>query len=245
MWAYCDRMKPPKAVLVSALTTGTLLVLPPIPALADTSSVPTPIGSVAVTINGGEFTEECTDFPYEIAVSDAASDVQWSVEIDARRRGGGRVSDMVTGYGTTTSPADLQICSGDGAGMWTATVRVRLAETSGATRSFNRSTTLRFPVSKATSTTTVSSASVAGSRTIVTGTVLDSAGSAATTQFGYVAVKVQRSDGTWKLSGREQVNGSGNFRITIARAVPSGTGIQVFFLGTEEAKRSESAVTTV
>ncbi len=229
----------------SVIALGTLLVCLPSPAWADSGSAVTPIGSVAVTINGGEFTEECTEFPYEITVSDAASDVQWTVDVEARRRGGGRVSDLVTGYGTTTTAADLQICSGDGAGPWTAAVRIRLAETSGSSRSFDRSFTLRFPISKATSTTTISSATISGSRTTVAGTVLDSAGAAATTQFGYITVKVQRADGTWRVSGRAQVNSSGNFRIIIGRAVPTGTAIQVFFQGTDEAKRSASAVTTV
>jgi hypothetical protein len=120
-----------------------------------------------------------------------------------------------------------------------------MAETSGSTRTFNRSLTLRFPISKATSTTTITGTSVSGSRTTVTGTVLDGAGSGATTAFGYVTIKVQRADGTWRVSGRAQVNSPGNFRIIIGRAMPTGTAIQVFFQGTDEAKRSASAVTTV
>ena len=218
---------------------------PTAPATADTGSVPTPIGSVAVTINGGEFTEECTEFPYEIVVSDAAADVQWSVEVNARRSGGGRVTDIVTGYGSTTSSADIQICSGDGAGRWTATARVRLSETSGSTRTFNRSMTLSFPVSKATTTTTIAGAAVSGSRTTVTGTVLDATGGAATTAFGYVTIKVQRSDGTWRMAGREQVTAAGSFRVVIGRALSPGTVLQAFFQGTQEAKRSTSAATTV
>ncbi|MFM8352911.1 MAG: hypothetical protein ACKN9D_17840, partial [Actinomycetales bacterium] len=189
--------------------------------------------------------EECTQFPYEIVVADAASDVQWSVEVNARRGGGGRVSDMVTGYGSGTTAANLQICSGDGAGRWTAAVRIRMAETSGSTRTLNRSLTLRFPISKATSTTTITGTSVSGSRTTVTGTVLDGAGSGATTAFGYVTIKVQRSDGTWQTRGREQVNSTGAFRVVIPRALTPGTVIQALFQGTQEAQRSASAATTL
>jgi len=215
------------------------------PALADTGSVPTPLGSVSVTINGGEFTEECTQFPYEIVVADAAPEVQWSVEVNARRGGGSRVSDMVTGYGTSTTSANLQICSGDGAGRWTAAVRIRMADTSGSTRTFNRSLTLRFPISKATSTTTITGTSVSGSRTTVTGTVLDAAGSGTTTAFGYVTLKVQRSDGTWQTRGREQVNAAGTFRIVVPRALTPGTVMKALFLGTQEAQRSASVSTTL
>lgn len=215
------------------------------PAAAGTGSASTPIGSVTVTINGGSFTQECTDFPYEIVVSDASPDVQWTVRTNARRGSDGRVGDTVTGLGSGTRTPDLQICSGDGAGRWNANVRIRLTDTRDTTRSFDRSVTIRFPISRATSTTTIGRASISGSRTVVTGTVLDATGGAETTAFGALTIKVQGSDGTWRSQGREQVNASGNFRVVIPRALATGTVIKAIFLGTEEAKPSESATTTL
>jgi len=215
------------------------------PALADAGSASTPIGSMAVTIDGGEFTEECTEFPYQIVVTDAASDVQWSAEVSATRRGGGRVNGMETGYGSGTFTAALQICSGDGAGRWSARVAVHLAETSGSTRAYNRSLRLGFPISKATTTTTITGSAIRGGKTVVTGTVLDSSGGASTTKFGYVTIKVERPDGSWQRGGRKQVDAAGAFTVTVNRVLSSGTKLQAVFQGTEEAKASASADYTI
>ena len=66
-----------------ALGVGLAVGVLAAPAWAGSGQVETPIGSLSIQIDGGVFTEECTDFPYEVAVTGAAAEVQWSAEIDA------------------------------------------------------------------------------------------------------------------------------------------------------------------
>jgi hypothetical protein len=111
---------------------------------------------------------------------------------------------METGYGSGTFPAALRICSGDGAGRWSAPGGRAPGSTSGSTRAYDRSMRLGFPISKATTTTTITGTAIRGGKTVVTGTVLDGGGGAATSKFGYVAIKVERPDGSWQRGGRSR-----------------------------------------
>ena len=224
---------------VVGVVSAAALALPA--AQADTSSVTTPIGSLEMTLDGGAFSEECTDFPYDVVVTDALPRVQWSAEIEAERDGGGSVSGMLTDFGSGTFDSDLQICSGDGAGNWTATVSVRMADPADATAVYNRTMTLSFTISKATTTTTITRASSGSSRTKVKGTVAD----AEVAMFGDVTVKVKKPSASWKAGGSGTVDEDGNFSVTIDRTYPAGTKVKVVFEGTDEAKRSTSAIATL
>ena len=217
------------------------LALAPGSAYADTQSVTTPIGSLEMTLDGGSFTEECTDFPYEVVVTDALPRVQWSAEIEAERDGGGSVTGMLTGFGSGSFDGDLQICSGDGAGAWTATVAVRMADPADATAVYNRTMTLEFTISKATTTTTITRINASSSRTKVKGTVAD----AEVAMFGDVTIKVKKPSASWKTGGSGSVDEDGNFSVTIDRTYPAGTKFKAVFEGTDEAKRSTSAVSTI
>jgi hypothetical protein len=228
--------------LAGGVAACTLAALPA--ALADTSSVTTPIGSLEMTIDGGAFTEECTDFPYTVVVTGALPRVQWTADIDAERDGGGSVTDTVTGFGSGTVTDDLQACSGDGAGSWTATIAVRMADPADTTAVYNGTMTIDFTVSKATSATTITSVNLGSSKTKVKGTVLDSTGGSETTMFGYVTVKVKKSGDTWRDKGRVQVDEDGRWSLTIGKAYAPGTKFKAVFGGTDEAKSSTSAVFT-
>lgn len=227
--------------IIAVLVAGVLIV--PVAAHADTESVTTPIGTMEMTLDGGSFTEECTDFPYEVVVSDALPRVQWSAEIQAERDGGGSVTDTVTGFDSGTVTDDLQVCSGDGAGSWTATVAVRMADPADTTAVYDDTMTIDFTVSKATSSTTITAVNLGSSKTKVKGTVLDSSGGSETTMFGYVTVKVKKSGDSWrdKDKGRVQVDEDGRWSLTFDRSFPSGTHFLAAFQGTEEAKRSTSS----
>lgn len=214
-------------------------------ASADTASVSTPVGSLEMTIDGGSFTEECTDFPYEIVVTGALPRVQWSAEIDAERSGGWSVSDSVTGMGSGTTSDDLMICTGDGAGAWTARVAVRMWDTSSATDVYDRTMTLEFTVSKAETTTTITSVSVRSSSTTVKGTVVDAAGGTETTAFGTVTVRVKAPGGSWTTRGSATVAADGTYRVSIGSKLRSGTKVKAVFSGTDASKRSVSAVSEV
>lgn len=213
-------------------------------ASAGSSSATTPLGTLEMTIDGGAFTEECTDFPYTVVVTGALPRVQWSAEIDAERDGGGSVTGMTTDYGSGTFTDDLMVCSGDGAGAWTATVAVRMADPSDATAVYTRTMTIDFTVSKATTTTTVTSVTLGSSKTKVKGTVLDATGGSDTTMFGYVTVKVKKSGDTWREKGRAQVAEDGTWSLKIEKAYAAGTKFKAVFEGTDEAKRSTSATYT-
>lgn len=224
---------------VSALVWVATLVAPA--ARADTASVTTPIGSLEMTLDGGAFTEECTDFPYEVVVTDALPRVQWTAEIDAKRDGGGSVTGILTDFGSGTFDSGLQICSGDGAGDWAAIVTVRMADPADATAVYNRTMTLEFTVSKATTTTTITRVNAGSSRTKVKGTVAD----AEVTMFGDVTVKVKKPGASWKTGGSGTVDEDGNYSVTIEKTYATGTKFKVVFEGTDESKRSTSAVTTI
>jgi hypothetical protein len=228
--------------LAAGLAAASLLFAPAVSAAS--SSVTTPLGTLEMTIDGGAFTEECTDFPYTVVVSGALPRVQWTADIDAERTGGGSVTDTVTGFGSGTVTDDLQVCSGDGAGSWTATVAVRMADPADTTAVYDGTMTIDFTVSKATSSTTITSVSLGSSKTKVKGTVLDSAGGSDTTMFGYVTVKVKKSGDTWRDKGRVQVDEDGRWSLTIGKAYASGTKFKAVFGGTDEAKSSTSAVFT-
>ena len=217
------------------------LALAPSAVHADTRAVSSPIGSLEMTLDGGSFTEECTDFPYEVVVSDALPRVQWSAEIEAERDGGGSVTGMLTDFGSGTFGGDLQICSGDGAGSWTATVAVRMADPADATAVYNRSMTLEFTISKATTRTTITRVNAGSSRTKVKGTVAD----AGVAMFGDVTIKVKKPSASWKTGGSGSVDEDGNFSVTIEKVYPAGTKFKAVFEGTDEAKRSTSAVSTI
>lgn len=208
---------------------------------ADMSSVATPIGSLEMTLDGGAFTEECTDFPYEVVVTGAVPRVQWTAEIEAERDGGGSVSGVLSDFGSGTFESGLQICSGDGAGVWTATVDVRMADPADATAVYNRTMTLSFTISKATTITTITRVISGGSRTKIKGTVAD----AQVAMFGDVTIKVKKPSASWKTGGTGTVGEDGNFSVTFDRTYPSGTKVKVVFEGTDEATRSTSAVTTL
>ena len=235
-----------KAVVIAAssvaLAAGSLLGLPA--AQADTDSVATPLGTLEVTLDGGVFSEECTDFPYEVVVTGASPDIQWSAEIDAARDGGGSASGMSTGFGSGTFGEELMICSSDGAGSWTATVQVMMRDTTDTTAVFNRTMNIDFTISKATTTTTITNVNLGSSKTKVKGTVLDAAGGSETTMFGYVTVKVKKSGGSWKSKGRAQVSADGRWSLTIATSYAAGTKFKAVYEGSDEAKRSTSAIYT-
>ena len=222
------------------IALGAALLASPI-ARADTASVTTPIGSLEMTLDGGAFTEECTDFPYEVVVTDALPRVQWTAEIEAERDGGGSVTGILTDFGSGTFDSGLQICSGDGAGDWTATVTVRMADPADATAVYNRTMTLEFAISKATTTTTITRVNAGSSRTKVKGTVAD----AEVAMFGDVTVKVKKPGASWKTGGSGTVDEDGNYSVTIEKTYATGTKFKVVFEGTDEAKRSTSAVTTI
>ena len=234
----------PLVVLASsgALAAATLLGLPA--AQADTGSVTTPLGTLEMTLDDGVFSEECTDFPYEVVVTGASPDVQWSAEIDAERDGGGSARGMSTDLGSGTFDDELMICSSDGAGSWTATVQVMMRDTTDTTAVFNRTMTIDFTISKAATTTTITSVNLGSSKTKVKGTVLDAAGGSETTMFGYVTVKVKKSGGSWKSKGRTQVSEDGRWSLTISTSYAAGTKFKAVYEGSDEAKRSTSAVYT-
>ena len=225
----------------ATLLAGTALLAAPPAARADSASVTTPIGTLEMTLEGGSFAGECTDFPYEVIVTDALPRVQWSAQIGAARDGGGSVTGMLTDFGSGTFTGDLQICSGDGAGAWTATVDVRMADPADATAVYNRTMTLEFTISKATTTTSITRVSSGSSRTKVKGTVAD----AQVAMFGDVTVKVKKPSASWKTAGTGTVDEDGNFTVTIDRTYPSGTRVKVVFEGTDEAKRSTSGISTI
>ena len=229
----------PACAAIVGTVSAAALALPG--ALAGTSSVVTPIGSLEMTLKDGAFTQECTDFPYDVVVTDALPRVQWSAEIEAERDGGGSVSGMLTAYGSGTFDSGLQICSGDGAGNWTATVSVRMADPADATAVYNRTMTLDFIISKATTTTTITRVTSGSSRTKVRGTVAD----AEVAMFGDVTVKVKKPSASWRTGGSGTVDEDGNFSVTIDRTYPAGTKVKVVFEGTDEAKKSTSAISTL
>lgn len=210
-------------------------------AQADTASVTTPVGSLEMTVDGGAFSEQCTDFPYDVIVTGALPRVQWSAEIEAERDGGGSVSVMLTDFGSGTFESDLQICSGDGAGAWTATVAVRMADPADATAVYTRTMTLAFTISKATTTTTITRVTSGSSRTKVKGTVAD----AQVAMFGDITIKVKKPGASWKTGGSGTVSEDGTFTVTIEKGYPTGTKVRAIFGGTDEALRSTSAVTTL
>lgn len=212
------------------------------PAHAGTSSVTTPLGTLEMTIEGGAFTEECTDFPYTVVVTGALPRVQWTADVDAERDGGGSVTGMLTDFGSGTFTGDLMICSGDGAGAWTATAAVRMADPSDATAVYTRAMTIDFTVSKATSVTAITGVTRGSTKTKVSGTVLDATGGSETTAFGYVTVKVKKSGDTWRDRGRVQVDEDGRWSLSIGKAFPAGTKFKAVFAGTDEALRSTSSV---
>jgi hypothetical protein len=196
-------------------------------------------------IEGGAFTEECPDFPYTAVVSGGLPHVQWTADIDAERTGGGSVTDMVTGFGSGTVTDDFQVCSGDGVGSWTATVAVRMADPADTTAVYDPTMAIGFTISKATSSTTITSVNLGSSKTKVRGTVLDSAGGSETTMFGDVTVKETKSGDSWRDKGRVKVDEDGRWRLTLDRTFPSGTHFLAAFQGTEEAKPSTSSTYVV
>jgi hypothetical protein len=228
--------------VAAGLTAASLVFAPAVS--AGLSSVTTPLGTLEISIDGGVFTEECTDFPYAVVVSGALPRVQWTAEIDAERDGGGSVSDIVTGYRSGTVTDDIMICSGDGAGSWTATVAVRMADPADTTADYTGTMTIDFTISKATSSTTITAVNLGSAKTKVKGTVLDSAGGSETTMFGYVTVKVKKSGDSWRDKGRVQVDEDGRWSLTIEKAYATGTKFKAVFGGTDEAKGSTSAVYT-
>ena len=226
----------------AALAAGSLLGMPA--AHADTNSVTTPLGTLEMTLDGGVFSEECTDFPYDVVVTGASPDVQWSAEIDAERDGGGSARGMSTDLGSGTFNDELMICSSDGAGSWTATVQVMMRDTTDTTAVFNRTMTIDFTISKASTTTTITNVNLGSSKTKVKGTVFDAAGGSETTMFGYVTVKVKKSGGSWKSKGRTQVSEDGRWSLTIEKSYATGTKFKAVYEGSDEAKRSTSAIYT-
>lgn len=241
LWRTVGPVKASFTWAVALMVGAAGVVVAPGAVHADTQSVTTPIGSLEMTLDGGSFTEECTDFPYEVVVSDALPRVQWSAEIEAERDGGGSVTGMLTEFGSGTFDGGLQICSGDGAGSWTATVAVRMADPADATAVYNRTMTLEFTISKATTTTTITRVNAGSSRTKVWGTVTD----AGVARFGDVTIKVKKPGAPWKTGGSGSVDEDGNFSVTIEKNYPAGTKLKAVFEGTDEAKRSTSAISVI
>ena len=179
-----------------------------------------------------------------VVVSGALPRVQWSAQIDAERDGGGSADGMVTDYGSGTFADDLMICSGDGAGAWTATVSVRMADPADATAVYTSTMTIDFTVSKASTSTTITNVNLGSSATNVKGTVLDATGGSETTMFGYVTIKVKKSGGSWKSKGRTQVDEDGRWSLRIATSYAEGTKFKAVYEGSDEAKRSTSDIYT-
>ena len=231
------------ATLALALPLALGLVAAPA-ALAGSAAVSSPIGSMTMVIDGGEFTEECTDFPYTVEVTGATRNVQWSAEIEATRSGSpSTVTGMSTDFGSGTFEDSLQVCSGvDGAGDWTAAVTVQFRDTTDTTKVYNRTMTIEFTVSKAESETTITNVRERSGSTKVKGTVLTTTGLSDPTMFGDVTIKVKKPGGSWKTKGTEQVDEDGNFSVTIDRTYESGTKFKAVFGGTDEAEGSTSSV---
>lgn len=230
-----------------SLSVGLALALGLAPsALAGSDSAVTPIGSMAMVIDGGEFTEECTDFPYVVEVTGATSDVQWSADIEATRSGSrSKIVEGITDFGSGTFEGELTVCSGvDGPGDYTAAVAVRLWDTTDSTKVFDRTMSIDFTVSKADSVTTITGVSERSGKTKVKGTVLTTSGLSDPTKFGEVTIKVKKPGGSWKTKGTQEVNSDGKFTLTISTTYPSGTKFKAVFAGTDESSGSTSAVWT-
>ena len=238
------RMRALSVALGVGLAAGALAA----PAWAGSGEVETPIGSLSIQIDGGVFTEECTDFPYEVVVTGAAAEVQWSAEIDATGSRGATANAMSTGMGSQTVEDEIMICSsgGKGHGTWTAAISVQLRNTVDTTEVFNREMEVTFTVSKATSVATITGITESSSATKVKGTVIDTNGNTATTMFGYVEVLVKKSGWTsWRSKGESQVSETGRFTVKLDRVYPAGTKVKVKFRGTDEAKSATSAISTI
>ena len=233
-----------KFALAATIPLAVASLLAPAAALAGTDMVSTPIGSMELTIDGGEFTEECTDFPYTVEVTGAGAGVDWSADIEASRSGGRSTpSAMSTGSGSGTVGGSIMICSGvDGAGDYTATVAVTFTHPTDTTKVYDRTMTIDFTVSKAETDTTITNVRERSGSTKVKGTVLTTSGLSDPTMFGEVTIKVKKSGGSWKTKGTEQVDEDGNFSATIDRTYESGTKFKAVFGGTDEAKGSTSSI---
>lgn len=234
--------------LVPAVLAGSLLVAPA--AMADTGTTTTPLGTLELTVDGGSFTEECTDFPYEVVVTGASADIQWSAEVDAEGSRGATASAMSTGMGSGSGTDSLMICSSHdtGHGTWTADVAVMMRDTMDTTKVYNTSITVTFKITKAESVATVTDVIVKESKdtTKVKGTVIDVNGHTATTMFGYVKIKVKKPGwSSWKEKGEGQVSSAGSYAVTLSKAYESGTKIKVKYKGSDEAKKATSAVWTI
>ena len=242
-------MQPMRMRAVSvALGVGLAAGLLAAPAWAGSDEVETPIGSLSVQIDGGVFTEECTDFPYEVVVTGAAAEVQWSARIDATGSRGATANALTTGMGSQSVEGEIMICSsgGTGHGTWTAAVSVQLRNTVDTTEVFNRAMEVTFTVSKATSVVTITGITESSSATKVKGTVIDTNGNTATTMFGYVEVLVKKSGWTsWRSKGEGQVSENGRFTVKLNRAYPEGTKVKVKFRGTDEAKSATSDISRI
>jgi hypothetical protein len=233
------RLRAVGVVLGVGLATGVLAA----PVWAGSNEVTTPIGSLSLTIDGGAFTQECTDFPYEVVVTGASSEVQWSAEIEATGSRGAESSAMSTDFGSGTVEDTIMICSsgGTGHGTWTAAVSVQLRNTLDTTEVYNRAMELTFTVSKATSVATITSVSLGSVKTKVKGTVRDASGGSQTTMFGYVTIQAKKAGGSWRNKARVQVDEAGSFTATIDQAYAEGTKFKAVFAGTDEAKSATSA----
>ena len=239
-------MKRTAAALALSLGVALGFGMAPV-ALAGSGSTSTPIGSMAMTIDGGEFTEECTDFAYTVEVTGASSNVQWSAEIEATNDAtGSTVTAMSTGMGSRTVEDAIMVCSGgDGAGDYTASVAVQMRDTTDTTKVYNRTMTIDFTVSKAETETTITNVRERSGDTKVKGTVLTTTGLSEPTMFGDVTIKVKKPGGSWKTKGTEQVDEDGNFSVMIGRTYETGTKFKAVFGGTDESTGSTSAVWTI
>jgi len=231
--------------LVLALPLALAIPAAPV-AQAGSGSATTPIGDISMSIPGGFFTEECTDFPYTIVITDASDDVQWDVDIRARRGSSSdRANGGTTDYGSGSFEDSLMICSGQGAGSWTATVTVQMRDTTDATAVYDRTMSIDFPVSLTETVTTIDNVRERSGKTKIRGTVLTTTGLSAPTAFGTATIKVKKSGRSWKKVGETQVDGDGEFRYTIDQTYDAGTKIRVVFGGTEESNASSSDAWTL
>jgi len=197
-----------------------------------------------VSIDGGTFDDECTEFPVSVAVTGTGGDAEWSADITAVGPEGS-VTANESGNGDGVATTYLEVCAADGAGTWSATIAAEFISTRGSAevRPVRRATLgVTFEVSQATTETTISLVRIRSGVTRVQGNVIASHGGNNLVGGESVKIRAKKPGKSWKDYVTGTTDADGDFSLDVMQELPEGTKIKAVFIGTDAAEKSTSAI---
>lgn len=235
-----------RRMIIAAATGAALVAGLAAPATAGTTTGSTGLGTATVSVPNQTWTSyDCQHIPVTATVSGIRGwDVDWDIDLDARRVGNGSTnsSAWLYGNGNSSDRDSFYLCPFEGSGQYYVTGDVEFLDWdtySEASAPLSSS----FTMSKMSTTATVKKIRQPRWGTKVIGTVkARSATLGSIGARGTVLVKAKKPGKRWVTVDRTSANSRGRYVATTDTKYPKGTKFKAIYRGDQITERDVSPV---